>query len=156
MSGGVPGTPPLDSPPMRFSPRLTVALGVAAVVGVAWRPAARACRFLWRSWQARVAIAGRSMEPALEDGDWVLVDPDAFRTRPPLLDDLVLAPDPRVPERLIIKRVGGVSPDGLLTVLGDAPDASTDSRVFGAVHPATIRGRPWFRYWPPRRTGRLR
>ena len=141
---------------MPIRARLTLALLVATAVGVAWEPASRACRFARLSWAARVAIAGRSMEPALEDGDWVLVDPDAFRARPAAIDDLVLAPDPREPERLLIKRVGGVSPDGLLTVLGDASDASTDSRVFGAVHPATVRGRPWFRYWPPRRIGPLR
>ena len=33
---------------------------------------------LRRSWDARVAIEGHSMEPALEPGDWLLVDPDAY------------------------------------------------------------------------------
>ena len=43
----------------------------------------------------------------------------------------------------------------VLRLAGDAPDASTDSRAFGAVDPTTVRGRPWLRYWPPRRIGRL-
>lgn len=110
---------------------------------------------LRRSWNARVAIAGRSMEPALEPGDWVLVDPDAYRLQMPVAGDLVLAPDPREPERLLIKRVASVAMDGSLELLGDAPDASTDSRVFGPVVAATVRGRPWFRYWPVGRMGRL-
>ena len=104
----------------------------------------------------RVLVEGRSMEPALEDGDWVLVDPDAFLSRSPRPGDLVLAPDPREPARVLIKRVGEATSDGRLTILGDAPDASTDSRVFGAIDPVLVRGRPWFRYWPLRRVGPLR
>ena len=45
---------------------------------------------------------------------------------------------------------------GWLLVGGDDPAASTDSRAFGAVDPAVVEGRPWFRYWPPRRLGRVR
>jgi hypothetical protein len=38
---------------------------------------------------------------------------------------------------------------------GDAPEASTDSRAFGAVPLSTIRWRAFFRYWPPERVGPL-
>ena len=96
------------------------------------------------------------MEPGLWSGDWVLVDPDAYANRAPGAGDLVLAPDPREPSRLLVKRVAMVDPDGWLRLAGDAPDASTDSRAFGSVDPATVKGRPWLRYWPPRRIGRLR
>jgi nickel-type superoxide dismutase maturation protease len=102
-----------------------------------------------------VDVAGQSMQPALEPGDWLLVDPDAYAIDSPRPGELVLAPDPRDPDRLLIKRVGGVGPDGALELLGDSPDQSTDSRVFGTVQTAVVRGRPWFRYWPPRRIGRL-
>jgi hypothetical protein len=95
------------------------------------------------------------MQPALEPGDWLMVDPDAFAGRPPRQGELVLAPDPRAPERLLIKRVAATAPDGSLELLGDAPDQSTDSRIFGSVPAAEVRGKPWFRYWPPRRIGRL-
>ena len=114
----------------------------------------RAAR-LRRSWNARVAVEGPSMEPTVSAGDWLLVDPDAFAGRPPMAGELVLAPDPREPERLLIKRVERVDAGGWLRLVGDAPDASTDSRTFGALEPGAVMGRPWFRYWPPRRFGPL-
>lgn len=109
-----------------------------------------------RSWDARVAIEGPSMEPTLQAGDWLLVDPLAYARRAPGPGDLVLAPDPRLGDRLLIKRVGSVGQDGQLMLVGDDPDRSTDSRTFGAVDPAGVAGSPWFRYWPPRRIGRIR
>lgn len=102
-----------------------------------------------------MAIDGRSMEPALEPGDWLLVDPDAYARRAPVPGNLILAPDPREPKLLLLKRIGSVGSDGRLHILGDAPDASTDSRTFGSIDPATVQGRPWFRYWPVRRAGRV-
>lgn len=110
---------------------------------------------LTRSWAARVAIEGPSMEPTVTAGDWLLVDPLAYRDRPPEVDDLVLAGDPRAPDLVLIKRVVSVDPDGWLRLEGDDPMRSTDSRVFGAVDPRTVTGAPWFRYWPPRRVGRV-
>ena len=131
---------------------LPTALIAIVAVPVARTPIHR----LRRSWDARVAIEGRSMEPALEPGDWLLVDPDAFVRQPPGPGSLIIAPDPRQSELLLLKRVGSVDPDGRLQLLGDAPDASTDSRTFGSIDPATVQGRPWFRYWPLRRAGRVR
>jgi nickel-type superoxide dismutase maturation protease len=95
------------------------------------------------------------MEPALEPGDWLLVDPDAYLHRAPEPGSLILAPDPRQPELLLLKRVASIDPDGRLHLLGDARDASTDSRIFGSIDAATVQGRPWFRYWPLRRAGRV-
>ena len=110
---------------------------------------------LARSWGARVAVAGSSMEPTLRDGDWLLVDPDAYVDRRPEAGDLVLVPDPRRPDRLLVKRVSVSRADGRLHVAGDSPMASTDSRTFGSVRHADVLGRPWFRYWPPSRLGRI-
>ena len=59
-------------------------------------------------------------------------------------------------DRVLIKRVAEVDPDGRLQLAGDAPDASTDSRTFGALDPTLIMGRPTIRYWPPSRAGRVR
>lgn len=96
------------------------------------------------------------MAPTLLPGDWLLVDLDAYREEDPAPGDLVLVPDPRKPSRLLVKRVVAVSQDGgLLQVAGDAPDASTDSRTFGPVEAGAVEGRPWFRYWPPGRAGRI-
>lgn len=96
------------------------------------------------------------MEPTLRAGDWLLVDPDAYAHGSPAPGDLVLAPDPREGDRLLIKRVATVAADGLLHLAGDDPEHSTDSRVFGGVEPAGVVGAPWFRYWPPGRLGRVR
>ena len=96
------------------------------------------------------------MAPTLEAGDWLLVDPDAFLSAPPSVGDLVLVPDPRAPVRLLVKRIAKMSEDGNeLFVTGDATAASTDSRVFGGVKAGSLQGRPWFRYWPLRRIGRI-
>ena len=95
------------------------------------------------------------MSPTLEDGDWVLVDPDAYRDRLPSLGELVLVPDPRLPTRTLVKRVAGLTDSGDLMLAGDAPAASTDSRTFGAVRASSVEGRPWLRYWPPRRISRV-
>ena len=104
-----------------------------------------------------MAVKGESMRPTLEPGDWLLVDPDAYADAPPAVDDLVLVSDPRQPSRLLVKRVSEVHDDGReLFVGGDAPDASTDSRAFGSVSASTVGGRPWFRYWPLKRWGRIR
>ena len=73
------------------------------------------------------------MAPTLDAGDWLLVDPDAYSRRGPRSGELVLVRDPRQADRLLVKRVGAVSSDGLVEVVGDAPWASTDSRVFGPV-----------------------
>lgn len=55
----------------------------------------------------------------------------------------------------MVKRVAFVE-DGRVVVLGDAPEASTDSRTFGPVAVTLVVGRPWFRYWPLSRLGPLR
>jgi nickel-type superoxide dismutase maturation protease len=111
---------------------------------------------LIRSWGSRVAVRGGSMRPTLEPGDWLLVDPEAYDDGPPRVGELVLVPDPRSSDRLLIKRVAEVHDEGReLFVAGDARDASTDSRAFGTVSTSAVEGRPWFRYWPPRRVGRV-
>ena len=96
------------------------------------------------------------MSPTLRDGDWLLVDPEAYRGSPPGRGDLVLLPDPREPDRLLVKRVVEASADGQqLMVAGDTPATSTDSRHFGPVASGAVEGRPWFRFRPLRRWGRI-
>ena len=72
------------------------------------------------------------------------------------MGDIVAAPDPRRPDRVLVKRVGRVDrAAGTVELLGDAPGASTDSRVFGPVPVASVVGRVVHRYGPPGRTGPL-
>ncbi len=92
------------------------------------------------------------MEPTLADGDWLLVR----RTRrPPRTGELVVAPDPREPARLVVKRVRSVAGDAV-SIEGDHQDASTDSRDYGPIQVGSIVGQPLLRYAPLRRFGPVR
>jgi phage repressor protein C with HTH and peptisase S24 domain len=111
-------------------------------------------RRLIRSWRARVAVEGHSMEPTLRAGDWLLVDPHAYRDRPPRKGDLVVAADPRAPDGWLVKRVAALNPDGSLRLAGDHAAHQAEPEL-EAVPPAALVGRPWFRYWPAGRVGRV-
>ena len=114
------------------------------------------------------------MRPAVEPGDWLLVDPTVRRW--PRRGSIVVFREPFT-DMLAIKRVaarpGDWVPfaDGWLQLdeneawlLGDAGDddlaaggmgAARDSRRYGPVPVAALAGRAWFRYGPLRRLGRL-
>ena len=109
-----------------------------------------------RRWLDVVEVHGASMAPSLLPGDRLLVESRSYQGRPPRPGEVVLAADPRKPERELIKRVATVDEGAASADLrGDAPEASTDSREFGAVPLTAIRWRAVFRYWPPLRAGRL-
>lgn len=105
---------------------------------------------------SRYAVAGDSMRPALQPGDYVLVSPVAFAGGGPALGDIVVARDPQREGMALVKRVAAVWGPGEYVVLGDNATASRDSRAFGPVAREQIVGRAWLRYWPPRRFGLLR
>jgi nickel-type superoxide dismutase maturation protease len=133
-------------------PRLSIPL-VATLVGAAGALAAGAAA---RRWLDAVEVRGGSMAPTLLPGDRLLVESSTFQRRAPRAGELVLALDPREPERELVKRVAAVDGEAeTLQLRGDAPDASTDSRAFGAVPSASVRWRVLVRYWPPSRAGRL-
>jgi signal peptidase I len=114
------------------------------------------------------------MRPAIEPGDWLLVDPTIVRW--PRRGSVAVFREPDSGE-LAIKRVaarpGDRVPyaDGYLILgadeawlLSDAPDAELmaaglgqpiDSRRYGPVPVELLVGRAWFRYAPPRRLGRI-
>ena len=77
------------------------------------------------------------MEPALFDGDEVLVDPGATARE----GDVVLARHPFQKGLVILKRVAEVEGDGRFRLAGDNPDESTDSRGLGSFSAGQILGR---------------
>ena len=122
----------------------------------------------------RVAVAEGSMLPALQPGDWLLLNP-LGRGWPPV-GSLVVFREP-LSGTLAIKRVAGGPGDrvefagGFLTLDQDEAwltadaDASTtaaagfgppiDSTRFGPVPVENLVGRVLFRYGPPGRIGRI-
>ncbi|HLE58972.1 MAG TPA: nickel-type superoxide dismutase maturation protease, partial [Candidatus Limnocylindria bacterium] len=109
-----------------------------------------------RRWLDVVEVRGGSMLPVLAPGDRLLVESRTFGLRLPRPGEVVLAADPRQPARELIKRVVAVDPERRTVELrGDAPEASTDSRSFGAVPIDRVRWRVVARYWPASRAGRL-
>ena len=82
-------------------------------------------------------VEGDSMTPTLSDGDRVLVDEKAYIT----IGDIVLAKHPYKSDVKIVKRVSEIADDGRLTLSGDNPAESTDSRAFGTVSLESIIGK---------------
>ena len=96
------------------------------------------------------------MVPTLLPGDRLLVWRGLGPLRPAIrVGDLVALVDPRDPGRAMVKRVAGVA-GSEISVRGDNASASTDSRQFGPVGAAAIRGRVIYRYLPEERRGVLR
>ena len=95
------------------------------------------------------------MVPTLLPGDRVLVWRGLGPLRPPIrVGDLVAVVDPRDSGRVMVKRVAELAGTEIV-VRGDNEAASTDSRHFGPVSAAAIRGRVVYRYLPDERRGRL-
>jgi hypothetical protein len=87
------------------------------------------------------------MAPTLLPGDRLLV-----ARLPARVGDVVLATDPRAPERELVKRVASIDEFGV-KLRGDNPAASTDARAFGSVPVGAIGWRAVLRYWPAERIG---
>jgi len=108
---------------------------------------------LRRSWPWRVAVVGHSMEPTLRAGDWLLVDPQAYRQRRPQLGELIVVDDPRQNGSWLVKRVASIERDGRIGLAGDHP--AHWNEPLPPAEPTLVVGRPWLRYWPIGRAGRL-
>ncbi len=91
-------------------------------------------------------VSGVSMVPAYYDGDRLLVHYGG-RVR---TGDTVIARDPRLPERVLVKRAAHREADGWW-LLADNPYAPGDSRQFGAVPDELVLGRVLLRLRPLRR-----
>jgi nickel-type superoxide dismutase maturation protease len=98
----------------------------------------------------RVRVSGDSMRPSFQPGDRLLIGP-RLRIRP---GAVVAIADPRVPDRLLVKRVHALEGESI-DVRGDNEGASTDSRQLGPIPRSHLAGRVIYRYGPPGRTGWL-
>jgi nickel-type superoxide dismutase maturation protease len=130
--------------------------GRARTTGRAWRAA------VWRVVACAVAgyglvlavnrslveVRGRSMEPTLRPGDRLLTVPARTAWLRP--GRVVVVGDPGDADHLAVKRVASLG-RGQVAVLGDHPEASTDSRTWGALPVAAVR-RIVVRRWPDLRT----
>ncbi|MEI7778193.1 MAG: S26 family signal peptidase [Actinomycetes bacterium] len=95
-----------------------------------------------RRWPyGRVEIVGRSMEPALQAGDWWIVR----WTARVAVGDIVVAQRPDRRGLLVVKRVAEHRPAGWWLV-GDNTAYSDDSNVFGAVSHDGVLGVLRWRY----------
>jgi nickel-type superoxide dismutase maturation protease len=95
----------------------------------------------------RVAVAERSMLPALHPGDWLL----AWRTRRVKPGQVVLAWHPQRPGFLLVKRVAWREAGGWWLASDNAAAGAVDSARFGPVAAEQIVAVVLFRYWPPGR-----
>jgi signal peptidase I len=112
-----------------------------------------------------VVVAEDSMRPALEPGDWLLVDPTIRAW--PRRGSIVVVREPEG-DLVAIKRVAARPGDVIRTadgpirlgpaeawLLGDDRAVSRDSRSYGPVELGRLLARAWFRYGPKSRAGRL-
>lgn len=102
----------------------------------------------------RVVVEGESMAPTLSPGDRLLLLrlPEPLRAGLVRPGTLVAARDPRLPWRLLVKRVGVVE-GGRVTLVGDDPTRSTDSRAFGPIDVGDVLGVVLYRYARAARAG---
>ncbi len=113
----------------------------------------------------RAAVEDDSMRPALEPGDWLLLDPTTEVW--PRRGTIVVAREPWS-DLLVVKRVAARPGDVIRTpegpirlgpdeawLLGDQLARSHDSRAYGPVELDRLVARAWFRYGPGWRFGRL-
>ena len=100
----------------------------------------------WPLW--RIAVAERSMEPALRPGDWLLVWRGLWAGRAPRVrpGQLVIARHPARPDLLLVKRAAWREPGGWWLSADNLPAGAADSRTFGVVPLVLIEGRVLFRY----------
>jgi len=108
----------------------------------------------WPFW--RVAVAERSMEPALHPGDWLLVCRTMVPGRPLRVHagQIVVARHPGRAGLLVVKRAARREAGGWW-LASDNPEAgAVDSRAFGVVPSSLIEGRMLLRYRRARQPGR--
>ena len=82
-------------------------------------------------------VAGDSMFPTLQEGDWVLVNPRAEYE----VGDIAVARHPFKQSVTIIKRIAEILPGERYILLSDNLEESSDSRSFGAIPAKDLLGK---------------
>ena len=117
-------------------------------------------------------VSGDSMVPSFHNNDYLIVDELSYRFREPAQGDVVIFRSPVEPSKYLIKRVMGlpgetvefsfpeklsavqgltnsvILKDGEYFVEGDNRNESFDSRYWGPLPRANIKGRAFLRLWP--------
>ncbi|MGF1590111.1 MAG: nickel-type superoxide dismutase maturation protease [Pleurocapsa sp.] len=94
----------------------------------------------------RLKVVGESMQPFLNPGDEILVDPYAYHKNLPRINDIVVTKHPQVNNLKIVKRVSAIERNDQYFLTGDNPIASTDSRHWGVVGLLDIVGKVTSRF----------
>ncbi|MCB0196201.1 MAG: nickel-type superoxide dismutase maturation protease [Anaerolineae bacterium] len=81
----------------------------------------------------RFRVSGNSMQPLLQPGEEVLINPAAYLYTAPQPGDIVVVIHPYQPGLRMIKRLTAIGDGHRYFVEGDNPAESTDSRSFGPV-----------------------
>jgi nickel-type superoxide dismutase maturation protease len=98
--------------------------------------------FLWiLRRRKRFCVTGTSMQPLLQPGEEILINPHAYQKDLPQVNDLVVAIHPHRENLEIVKRVHYITEDGTFFLLGDNLSHSTDSRNFGTIPLKNIIGK---------------
>lgn len=84
-----------------------------------------------------IAIEGDSMHPTLKSGDRVLVAKNSTIG----VGDIVVTHHPFKTSVKIVKRVSSIETDGKISVIGDNPNESSDSRGFGSINRSDVIGK---------------
>lgn len=84
-----------------------------------------------------IAIEGDSMHPTLKTGDRILVEKNSAIG----VGDIVVAHHPFKTSVKIVKRISSIETDGSISLIGDNPNESSDSRGFGSIKRSDVIGK---------------
>ncbi len=94
----------------------------------------------------RLRVTGQSMQPLLQPGADILINPYAYRKSEPHVNDIVVAIHPDKSHLEMVKRIVAIREDNTYFLQGDNLLYSTDSRNFGTVAINLIKGKVTSRY----------
>ena len=106
-------------------------------------------------------IYGHSMVPVLHPGQLVMVSKGAYESRAPKRGEIAAARPASLEGKAVVKRIVGLPrervhaggkewhlDEGQYFLLGDQPESSFDSRIFGPVTRKELIGPVRLRLWP--------